>query len=56
MALVNGTNYDHIDLQAAAGGDVTRHKLQDTDARAMVAPTEASSTASVAHAAGSNSA
>ncbi len=52
MALVNGTNYDHIDLQAAAGGDVTRHKLQDTDGRALVAPTEASSTASAAHAAG----
>ena len=53
MALVNGTNYDHIDLHAASGGDVTRHKLQDTDGRAMVAPTEASSTASAAHPAGS---
>ena len=53
MALVNGTNYDHIDLQAAAGGDVTRHKLQDTEGRAMLAPTEASSTASAAHLTGS---
>ena len=53
MALVNGTNYDHIDLHSASGGDVTRHKLQDTDGRAMVAPTEASSTASAAHPAGS---
>lgn len=53
MALVNGTNYDHIDLQAVAGGDVTRHKLQDTEGRALLAPTEASSTASAAHAAGS---
>jgi hypothetical protein len=33
MALVNGTNFDHIDLQAAAGGDTTRHMLQDTQAR-----------------------
>ena len=32
MALVNGTNFDHIDLQAA-GGDTTRHMLQDTQAR-----------------------
>ena len=53
MALVNGTNYDHIDLQAAAGGDVTRHKLQDTDGRAMFAPTEDSTTASAPHKAGS---
>lgn len=53
MALVNGTNYDHIDLQAAAGGDVTRHPLQDTEGRAMIAPTEASATASAAHAKGS---
>ena len=53
MALVNGTNYDHIDLQATAGGDVTRHKLQDTEGRALIAPNEASSTASAAHAAGS---
>lgn len=53
MALVNGTNYDHIDLHAASGGDVTRHKLQDSEARAMIGPTEASSTASAAHPAGS---
>ena len=53
MALINGTNYDHIDLQAAAGGNVTRHKLQDTDGRSLVASTEASSTASAAHAVGS---
>ncbi len=53
MALVNGTNYDHIDLKAASGGDVTRHKLQDTEARAMMAPNEADSTAASAHAAGS---
>jgi hypothetical protein len=33
MALVNGTNFDHIDLQATAGGDTTRHMLQDTQAR-----------------------
>lgn len=52
MALVNGTNYDHIDLQAAAGGNVTRHKLQDTDGRAMIASAEASSTAGAAHGAG----
>lgn len=53
MALVNGTNYDHIDLQAEAGGDVTRHKLQDTAGRALVAPTEDTSSASAAHEAGS---
>ncbi len=52
MALVNGTNYDHIDLQAAPGGSVTRHKLQDTEGRAMVAPAESASTASSAHAPG----
>ncbi len=52
MALVNGTNYDHIDLQAA-GGDVTRHRLQDTAGRALVAPAEAAGTAGAAHAAGS---
>ena len=33
MALVNGTNYDHIDLQAEAGADTIRHMLQDTKAR-----------------------
>ena len=33
MALVNGNDYDHIDLQAAAGGDVTRHMLKDAKAR-----------------------
>ena len=33
MALVNGTNFDHIDLQAVPGGDTTRHMLQDTAAR-----------------------
>ena len=33
MALVNGANYDHVDLQAASGGDVTRHYLEDHDAR-----------------------
>ena len=53
MALINGSNYDHIDVKSAAGTDVTRHKLQDTDVRAMMAPTESSSTASAAHAAGS---
>ena len=37
MALITGSNYDHIDLQAAAGGDVTRHLLQDTEGRAMLA-------------------
>ena len=40
MALVNGTNYDHIDLQAAAGGDTTRHMLQDTQARAQISDLE----------------
>lgn len=33
MALVNGNDYDHIDMQAAAGGDVTRHMLKDAKAR-----------------------
>lgn len=33
MALTNGTNYDHIDLQAEQGGDTVRHMLQDTKAR-----------------------
>ena len=33
MALVNGTNFDHIDLQAVPGGNTTRHMLQDTQAR-----------------------
>ena len=33
MALVNGTNFDHIDLQAVPGGDTTRHMLQDAQAR-----------------------
>lgn len=54
MLLGNGTNYDHIDLQVRASGDITRHKFQDTEARALVAPTETSSTASVEHALGSH--
>lgn len=33
MALVNGSDYDHIDLHSAAGGDVTRHMLKDAQAR-----------------------
>lgn len=37
MALVNGSDYDHIDLHAAAGGDVTRHMLKDAQARQDVA-------------------
>ena len=53
MALINGPNWDHMDTQPAAGGNMTRHKLQDTDGRSMIAPTEASSTASSAHAVGS---
>ena len=52
MAVVNGTNYDHIDIMPSGTTNVTRHKLQDTDGRAMLAPTEASSTASAAHATG----
>lgn len=36
MALTNGTNYDHIDLQAEQGGDTVRHMLQDTKAREEV--------------------
>lgn len=55
MALVNGTNYDHVDLQSVAGGDITRHMYQDTAGRAMLAPTEASSTASAAHIPGTDS-
>lgn len=53
MALVNGTEYYFIDMQQASGGNTTRHLLKDTNGRAMIAPTEASSTASAAHAAGS---
>lgn len=52
MAVVNGPNFDHIDLQQSGTNDVTRHKLQDSAGRSFVAPTEASSTASAAHAAG----
>ena len=33
MALVNGSDYDHIDLHSVAGGDVTRHMLKDAQAR-----------------------
>ena len=55
MAIVNGTNYDHIDLQSVAGGDTVRHMYQDTAGRAMLAPTEASSTASMAHVPGTDS-
>lgn len=36
MALVNGSDYDHIDLHSAAGGDVTRHMLKDAQARGDV--------------------
>lgn len=36
MALVNGADYDHIDLQAAAGGNATRHMLKDSAARDMI--------------------
>ena len=53
MALVNGTEYYFIDMQQASGGNTTRHLLKDTNGRAMIAPTEASSTASAAHAKGS---
>lgn len=37
MALVNGSDYDHIDLHSAEGSDVTRHMLKDAQARADVA-------------------
>lgn len=53
MALVNGTEYYFIDMQQASGGNTTRHLLKDTNGRSMIAPTEASSTASAAHAKGS---
>ena len=53
MALVNGTEYYFIDMQQASGGDTTRHLLKDTNGRAMIAPTEASSTAGAAHPKGS---
>lgn len=33
MALVNGSDYDHIDLHSVDGGDVTRHMLKDAQAR-----------------------
>ena len=33
MALVNGSDYDHIDLHPVSGGDVTRHMLKDVQAR-----------------------
>ena len=52
MAVVNGINYDHIDLQAAAGGNVNRHMFQDTAGRSLIAPAESSATASMAHTTG----
>ena len=52
MALVNGADYDHIDLQTTAGGNTIRHMLQDTAGRAMLAPMEANTTASIAYATG----
>lgn len=55
MAIVNGANYDHVDLQDVTGGDTTRHMLQDTAGRAMLASKEASATASAAHAPGTAS-
>ena len=38
MAIVNGTPYDHIDVQSVVGGNTTRHLLEDTDGRAAIAP------------------
>ena len=55
MAIVNGANYDHSDIQSVVGGDTVRHMYQDTAGRAMLAPTEASSTASMAHVPGTDS-
>lgn len=53
MATVNGTDYYFIDMQQASGGNITHHLLKDKAGRDAVAPTEASSTASAAHATGS---
>lgn len=33
MAIVNGTEYEFIDLQQASGGNTTRHMLRDAQAR-----------------------
>lgn len=33
MSLVNGSDYDHIDLHPVSGGDVTRHMFKDAQAR-----------------------
>ena len=55
MAIVNGANYDHSDIQSVVGGDTVRHMYQDTAGRSMLAPTEASSTASAAHTPGTDS-
>ena len=52
MATVNGTEYGFIDLQVAAGGDITRHNFKDINGRAAIAPTENTSTASATHDAG----
>ena len=50
MATVNGTDYYFIDMQQASGGNITHHLLKDKAGRDAVAPTEATSTASAAHA------
>lgn len=59
MAVIQGAEFDHIDLKQKGSNDATRHMLKDAQARqglddvsGMIAPTEASATASMAHAVG----
>lgn len=37
MAIANGSDYNHIDVTPAAGGDAVRHMLQDAQGRALIA-------------------
>ena len=40
MAIVNGTEYEFIDLQQASGGNTTRHMLKDAQAREDISSLE----------------
>lgn len=36
MALVNGSDYDHVDVSPISGGDVTRHMMKDAQGRTLI--------------------
>lgn len=36
MTIINGNNYDHIDIATSSNGDITRHMIRDTETNSLV--------------------